>query len=92
MHMERTLNPAWFSRRDKKDQYCTLSIMQYWDWVTYIDVRATQSAILVANILICFTGRLLERVRSCENEVAFPSHALGGFRPVLPPFHRRLLA
>ena len=51
MHMERTLNPAWFNRRDKKDQFCTLSIMQYWDWITYIDVRAAQSA-LVANILI----------------------------------------
>ena len=45
MSMERILNPAWFSRRTaEKDQYCTLSTAQYWDWLTYIDVSFTSHA------------------------------------------------
>jgi len=36
--MERRLNSSWFNRRAAKDQYCTLSTGQYWDWLTYIDV------------------------------------------------------
>jgi len=40
MSMEKTLNNAWFMRRTAaKDQYCTLSSSQYWDFLTYIDVR-----------------------------------------------------
>ena len=39
--MERILNPSWFLRRlTNKDEYCTLSTSQYWDWLTYIDVSA----------------------------------------------------
>ena len=38
--MEKTLNNAWFMRRESgKDKYCTLSSSQYWDFITYIDVR-----------------------------------------------------
>ena len=38
VEMERILNPAWFKRRtQEKDDYCTLSTSQYWDWLTYID-------------------------------------------------------
>ncbi len=38
--MERKLNPLWYSRRNKtdRDTYCTISIAQFWDWLTYIDV------------------------------------------------------
>ena len=39
--MERIFNPSWFLRRlANKDEYCTLSTSQYWDWLTYIDVSA----------------------------------------------------
>ena len=38
IHMEKTLNSKWFSRHDQKDEYCTLSSAQYWDWLIYIDV------------------------------------------------------
>ena len=39
MSMEKTFNNAWFMRRESgKDQYCTLSSSQYWDFITYIDV------------------------------------------------------
>ena len=37
--MERTLNPGWFYRRSQTSRYATISIGQYWDWLTYIDVR-----------------------------------------------------
>lgn len=41
MSMEKTLNNAWFMRRTAaKDSYCTLSSSQYWDFLTYIDVRS----------------------------------------------------
>ena len=40
MHMEKTLNPVWFERHDKKDEYCTLTTAQYWDWLVYIDVSS----------------------------------------------------
>ena len=38
IHMEKTLNSKWFSRHNQKDEYCTLSSTQYWDWLIYIDV------------------------------------------------------
>ena len=37
--MERKLNPSWYARRNKSDTHCTISIAQFWDWLTYIDVR-----------------------------------------------------
>ena len=38
--MERIFNPAWFNRSGSgRDTLCTLSVAQYWDWLTYIDVR-----------------------------------------------------
>ena len=37
--MERIFNPAWFNRATGRDAHCTLSVAQYWDWLTYIDVR-----------------------------------------------------
>ena len=38
--MEKKLNANWFARRLRKhDSYATLSTTQYWDWLTYIDVR-----------------------------------------------------
>ncbi len=38
--MERKLNAGWFTRRLRKnDSFSTLSTTQYWDWLTYIDVR-----------------------------------------------------
>ena len=38
MEMEKKFNPGWFFRRLRpRDDYCTLSIAQYWDWLTYID-------------------------------------------------------
>ena len=41
MSMERTLNSSWFARRQQtKDSYCSLSTGQYWDLLTYIDVRS----------------------------------------------------
>jgi len=40
--MEKKLNPTWFARRLRKhDSYATLSTTQYWDWLTYIDVRTS---------------------------------------------------
>ena len=40
LEMERKLNPAVFWRRLwKQDKFCTISTAQYWDWLTYIDVR-----------------------------------------------------
>lgn len=36
--MERKLNSSWFNRRANKDSYATISIAQYWDFLTYIDV------------------------------------------------------
>ena len=44
MEMERKLNPRWFARYARRnDDYATVSIAQYWDWLTYIDVsRLTQ--------------------------------------------------
>ena len=39
LSMERTLNSAWFFRRNQvRDSYCTLSTGQYWDLLTYVDV------------------------------------------------------
>ena len=37
--MEKKLNPSWFSRYSKKDAYASISTAQYWDWITFIDVR-----------------------------------------------------
>ena len=40
LEMEKKLNPFVFWRRMwKTDRFCTLSSNQYWDWLTYIDVR-----------------------------------------------------
>lgn len=40
MEMERKLNSSWFKRRlQAKDNFCTLTTAQYWDWLVYIDVR-----------------------------------------------------
>ena len=40
LEMERKLNPTVFWRRLwKRDKFCTISTAQYWDWITYIDVR-----------------------------------------------------
>ena len=39
MEMEKKMNPFWFFKRSNKDEYCTVSSAQYWDWLTYIDVR-----------------------------------------------------
>jgi hypothetical protein len=39
--MEKKLNANWFAKRLRKhDTYATLSTTQYWDWLTYIDVRS----------------------------------------------------
>jgi len=38
--MEKKLNPKWYWRRLwTKDNLCTITTAQYWDWLTYIDVR-----------------------------------------------------
>ena len=40
LEMEKKLNPTAFWRRLwKKDKFCTITTAQYWDWLTYIDVR-----------------------------------------------------
>lgn len=40
IEMEKKLNPKWFSRYARRaDDFASLSIAQYWDWLTYIDVR-----------------------------------------------------
>jgi len=37
--MEKKLNPSWFARHNRSsDDFATLSVAQYWDWLTYIDV------------------------------------------------------
>ena len=44
LEMERKLNPSVFWRRLwKQDKFCTISTAQYWDWLTYIDVRIIHS-------------------------------------------------
>ena len=40
IEMESKLNAGWFLRRTKKDKLCTITTSQYWDWLTYIDVRS----------------------------------------------------
>ncbi len=41
LEMERKLNPQVFWRRLwKRDKFCTISTAQYWDWLTYIDVKS----------------------------------------------------
>ena len=41
LSMERTLNSTWFKRREQtKDNYCTLSTSQYWDFLVYVDVSS----------------------------------------------------
>ncbi len=51
--MERKLNPsAYWRRLWKTDKYCSISTAQYWDWLTYIDVRDPYELIFV------FAGRL----------------------------------
>lgn len=38
--LERKLNPQAFWRRLwKQDQFCKITTAQYWDWLTYLDVR-----------------------------------------------------
>jgi len=40
LEMERKLNPQVFWRRLwKHDKFCTITTAQYWDWLTYIDVK-----------------------------------------------------
>ena len=40
LEMERKLNPTAFWRRLRRnDKFCTISTAQYWDWLTYLDVR-----------------------------------------------------
>jgi len=40
LEMERKLNSKAFWRRLwKNDKFCSISTAQYWDWLTYIDVR-----------------------------------------------------
>ena len=42
LEMERKLNSNVFYRRFwKTDKFCKLSTGQYWDWLTYLDVRIT---------------------------------------------------
>lgn len=39
LEMERKLNPTSFWRRFRKqDQYTSITTIQYWDWLTYLDV------------------------------------------------------
>ena len=71
IHMEKTLNSKWFSRHNQKDEYCTLSSAQYWDWLVYIDVSTFQ--------LLPTLGRLLNRIRSHQDEDSLqePSRKIG---------------
>lgn len=40
MEMERKLNPISFLRRfRRRDNYCSLTTSQYWNLLTYLDVR-----------------------------------------------------
>ena len=41
LKMEKKLNPkVYFRRFWKRDEYCSLSSNQYWDWLIYLDVSA----------------------------------------------------
>ena len=66
MSMEKTLNNAWFMRRTAaKDQYCTLSSSQYWDFLTYIDVRSLPEALLLCFALFAFFYRMFILLNPC---------------------------
>jgi len=66
MSMEKTLNNAWFMRRTAaKDQYCTLSSSQYWDFLTYIDVRSLPKALLLCFALFVFFDRMFILLNPC---------------------------
>lgn len=68
--MERKLNAGWFTRRLRKnDSFSTLSTTQYWDWLTYIDVRTLTDMTLA--------GRLSYRVRGFKDEGALLLTASG---------------
>ena len=60
LSMEKTLNSAWFSRRQQaKDNYCTLSTGQYWDLLTYVDVSSGLMLVTTsANAFLDFDSRM----------------------------------
>lgn len=60
LQMEKKLNPQAFWRRLwTQDKFCTISTAQYWDWLTYIDVRFSK---------LNNEGRLLDWVGGPQDE------------------------
>lgn len=64
--MERKLNPGAFWRRLwKHDKFCTISTAQYWDWITYLDVKIFSAFFNSDSLPI---GRLPYRVGGAQDE------------------------